>query len=104
MNEAHVKVNIIRSWQEAPLFYFLALVTFFSFAFYMFFIGQTIFRLVAEKDIENEKRNLASEISQLELQTLALNDTISIEKAYDLGFVNAADTQYVARDSQVSLR
>ncbi len=104
MNESKVKVNIIRNWSEAKAFYFLAFITVLSFISYIFFTGQTVFRLVSEKNMESQKRNLISEISELELQTLALNDTISIEKAYELGFVTPKYTKYVASDSQVSLR
>ena len=70
----------------------------------VFFIGQTVFRLVESKGLESEKRTLAAEISELELQTLSLNDTISIDKAYELGFVDAPDTQFVTQKAVVTIR
>lgn len=84
--------------------YLLAIFTFVSFVFYVFFIGQTVGRLVSEKNLVNENRALATEISEFELEALSLNDSISIEKAYELGFVNAKSTQYVSKDLKLTLR
>ena len=104
MNQTNIKVNILRSFRELRLFYMLAGLVFISFVFYVFFIGQTVFRLVESKGLESEKRTLAAEISELELQTLSLNDTISIDKAYELGFVDAPDTQFVTQKAVVTIR
>lgn len=98
------KVNIIRSLNEMKPFYILAFIAFSAFVFYAFFIGQTVFRLVEGKNMENNMRALSTEISELELQTLSLNDTISIDKAYELGFVDAFDTQFVTEKDVVTLR
>ncbi len=104
MNQANVKVNILRNFREMKAFYMLVALVLASFIMYLVFIGQTVFLLVDGKNIELEKRALATEISELELQTLSLNDTISIEKAYELGFVNAPNTQFVTTKAFVSLR
>lgn len=104
MNQSHVKVNIIRSLNELKPFYILAALVLASFLFYAFFIGQTVFRLVEGKNIENNMRTLSTEIATLELQTLSLNDTISIDKAYELGFVDAPDTQFVTQKAVVTIR
>jgi hypothetical protein len=101
---ARVKVNIIRSWQEASGFYLLAIFTSAAFLLYIFFIGQTVFRLVQAKNLKSEKLSLTSEISRLELQNLALNDTISLETAKELGFVAPAKTEYMSDKAHVSLR
>ncbi len=86
------------------MFYMLTALVAASFILYLVFIGQTVFLLVNGKNIELEKRAISTEISELELQTLSLNDTISIEKAYELGFVDAPSTQFVTTRSFVSLR
>lgn len=86
------------------MFYFLVMFAFATFIFYIFFIGQTVFRLVEGKNIENSKRILATEISELELQTLSLNDTISMEKAYELGFVTPSNTKFVTTPAFVTIR
>jgi hypothetical protein len=84
--------------------YVLSAFVFASFVLYLFFIGQTVGRLVAEKNMVNENRALATEISEFELEALSLNDSVSIERAYELGFVNAKSTQYVAKKSPLTLR
>lgn len=91
------------SFSEARSFYFLAIGLMSFFVLYLFFIGQTVFRLVAEKDMESRARLVSTEISELELETLSLNDTISIEKAYELGFVSPKTTRY-AEGAVVTLR
>lgn len=103
MNKAISKTNTLNIG-SGRVFYMLAFVTASAFVLYLFFIGQTVFKLVAEKDIAVEIRGLSTEISALELETLALNDTISIERAYELGFVNATKTEYVAKSGELSLR
>lgn len=104
MNQANVKVNILKDFRQMRVFYVLSALVLASFVLYLVFIGQTVFLLVNGKNIELEKRTIATEISELELQTLSLNDTISIEKAYELGFVNAPSTQFVTTKAFVSLR
>lgn len=103
MNRATSKTNTMTVGAGRG-FYMLAFITGASLLFYLFFIGQTVFKLVAEKNISGEIRTLSAEISELELQTLSLNDTISIERAYELGFVDAKQTQYVAKSGELSLR
>lgn len=104
MNEGKVKINIIRSFKDAQGFYLLAMFTLASFMLYLFFIGQTVFRLVSVKNLESSKSAISTEIAELELKNLSLNDTISIEKAYELGFVSAKTTQYASAGPLVTLR
>lgn len=104
MKESFVKVNIIKKSNELTNFYILSGLVLLSFVMYVFFIGQTVFKLVERKNLEAEKRVLATEISKLELETLSLNDTISIDKAYELGFVDAIDTQFASKKEVVTLR
>lgn len=103
MNRAISKSNTLNGGAETA-FHVLAFVAGSALLFYLFFIGQTVSKLVAEKNISGEIRTLSAEISELELETLSLNDTISIERAYELGFVDAKQTQYVAKSGGLSLR
>ncbi len=96
MNQSHAQIGILRNWREARAFYLLAFTTFAFLVLYVAFIGKTIFTLVADKQIEADNRALSTDISELELQTLALNDSISIERAYERGFVSAKTAEYVA--------
>ncbi len=103
MNKEYSKVNTAQISSNRT-FYILAFFAGTALLFYLFFIGQTVFKLVAEKNIGTQIRQLSAEISQLELETLSLNDTISIEKAYELGFVDAVKTQYIAGSGELTLR
>ncbi len=103
MNNNNIKIAAAgRGYSKA--FYILASFVALSFAFYLFFIGQTVGRLVSEKNLVSSNRALATEISELELQALSLNDSVSIEKAYEMGFVNAKSTQYVSKNTELTLR
>lgn len=92
------------TFNRPTAFYLLAVITALAFVTYLFFIGQTVFKLVGERSITAENRQLSTDISALELETLSLNDTISIERAYELGFVNATKTQYAAKTGELTLR
>lgn len=104
MSGAKVKVNVIRGFGELRVFYFFFGLAALSFLLYVFFIGQTVFRLVTDKNNESEKRLLASEISELELRSLSFNNQISVDKARELGFVEAFDTQFISQKDALTLR
>ncbi len=102
--DGFVKVNIIKTSKELKLFYIFSLAVLFSFFLYIFYISKTVFLLVESKNLENQKRELATEISELELETLSLNDSISIDKALELGFIENKDTQFISQKPIVTLR
>ncbi len=104
MKNVQSQVKTISGWHEAKLFYALSALALGALLLYISFIGKTVFTLVEDKNLESENRALSAEISELELQTLALNDSISIEKAYSLGFVSAKSAEYVAPSLQLTQR
>ncbi len=75
-----------------------------AFSFYMFFLGRTIFDLVDRKNVEQEIHLASSRISELELQVLDYNNQVTLQKAYDLGFVNNGDPKFVSRKQTALLR
>lgn len=104
MNKAQSQTGILKGLQEAKLFWLLAFITAAALALYLSFIARTIFSLVEDKQLAIENRSLSAEISELELSTLALNDSVSIEKAYAMGFVSAPRAEYVSRGDLLSKR
>ncbi len=80
---------------------FLVIITF---ALYMFFLGRTIFDLVDRKNAEGEVRLASSRISELELEVLDYNNTVTMQKAYDLGFINNSSPEFVNRKKAALLR
>ena len=104
MNTAQSQAGVLRGWREARAFWVLAFLTMSALAMYLGFIGKAVFSLVADREMAADNRTLSAEISELELRTLALNDSVSIEKAFALGFVSAANTEYVAPAIELSQR
>ena len=90
--------------QRRAVFFSLAFLVLLAFSFYMFFLGRTIFDLVDRKNAESESRLVMSRISDLELEVLEYNNTVTLQKAYELGFVNNQDPKFVSRKATALLR
>ena len=89
---------------QRVFFFSLVLLVIISFSLYMFFLGRTIFDLVDRKNLESEIKLASSRISELELEVLEYNSKVTLEKAYDLGFINNADPKFVSRKQTALLR
>ena len=89
---------------QRVFFFSLVLLVIISFSLYMFFLGRTIFDLVDRKNLESEIKLASSRISELELEVLEYNTKVTLEKAYDLGFINNADPKFVSRKQTALLR
>ncbi len=89
---------------QRVFFFSLILLVAMSFSLYMFFLGRTIFDLVDRKNVESEIRLTSSRISELELEVLEYNSKVTLEKAYELGFINNADPKFVSRKQTALLR
>ncbi|MEZ4210941.1 MAG: hypothetical protein R3B39_01430 [Candidatus Paceibacterota bacterium] len=85
-------------------FFSLILLVGIAFSLYMFFLGRTIFDLVDRKNVEQEIRLASSRISELELLVLDYNNEVTLQKAYELGFINNADPKFVSRKQTALLR
>lgn len=89
---------------QRVFFFSLVLLVVASFTLYMFFLGRTIFDLVDRKNVENDIRLVSSRISELELQVLDYNNQVTLQKAYELGFINNSDPKFVSRKQTALLR
>lgn len=69
---------------------------------YAYFLGSITFDIVARKNIEQDIKNLRSELGALELEYLALDKDVTMERAYKLGFRESADTYFAARASSMA--
>ncbi len=63
---------------------------------YLFFIGHITFTVLARKSLETKERALSSQIGEMELEYLALNQAVDLDLAYGLGFKNAESNTYFA--------
>lgn len=99
------KVRTITNYdKKRTVFFSLVLLSAIAFFTYMFFLGNTIFDLVARKNAETAIRDVSSKISSLELEVLSYNNQVTLDRAYELGFVNNSDPKFVSRKAFVSLR
>ncbi|MEK7661960.1 MAG: hypothetical protein AAB355_00445 [Patescibacteria group bacterium] len=70
-------------------------------AFYLYFIGATIFFTVERKVAESEIRNISTMVSALEIEYLGLSNSLSIEHARALGFKDSNNQTFVTRKGSV---
>lgn len=75
-------------------FLFIFLFSVFS---YGFLVQGAIMDIVARQDMENEFSTLYSKVVDLEAQYIKAKNSVTMEKAYELGFVSATNTNYVVR-------
>ena len=92
----HTRI-INQSDLEKRLFYGLATVLVGAFLAYLYFLGTITFNIVERKALENRAKDIASDVSALELQYLALANKIDMQYAGALGFAEAKTAQFASR-------
>ncbi len=103
MKNSKTKIKSSFAMRRSVFFALLFLLVI-SFSLYMFFLGRTIFDLVDRKNAESETKVVTSRISDLELEVLDYNNKVTMQKAYELGFVNNNEPQFVSRKTTALLR
>ncbi len=78
---------------------FLILVILFA-SLYMYFISASIVNVVLRKEIEGDIITTHSEVGELESRYLGLENNITMDRAFAMGFVKLADKKFVTRASQ----
>lgn len=79
------------------LFYGVSAMLGLLFLSYVYFLGTITFDIVERKALESEAKNLASDVSALELQYLALSNNIDMQFAGTLGFAEAKVQHFASR-------
>ena len=82
------KVLKIESWRQKS-FWLLAGLAAVTLAFYIYLINNIVFNLATRASITSEREQLTLDLGQLEARYLAMVDSITIERAYALGFEDA---------------
>lgn len=67
---------------------------------YMYLINATVLNVVAREKYENQIADLSSKVGDLEFKNIALKNSITIDKATLLGFVETTDVTFISRDSR----
>lgn len=72
---------------------------------YVYFIGSITFNILARRSLETSRKEIGNNVSQTELEYLALANSINAQFGKDIGFVDAKDTIFAQReDNRVALR
>jgi hypothetical protein len=85
-------------------FFSLLLLVIVSFCLYMFFLGRTIFDLVARKNAEYGITLASARVSELELRVLEYNNEVTLQKANELGFVSNSHPNFVSKKKTALVR
>ncbi len=72
---------------------------------YLYLIGSITFNVLARKSLETNLHDVGSHVSQLDLEYLAIANTINAPLGTSLGFVDAKGTLFATRTaSNVAMR
>lgn len=88
------KINI----KEETIFWSMVSMVFLLAVMYGYFVNITIFNVAHRAKLESQITQLNSKLGELEFEYLAIKSSITIEKAYELGFTDAVKTQFVSLD------
>jgi len=70
---------------------------------YVYFVNVATFHTAERQHVEDGIIDTKSLISQLELEIIEMNRSVTQEYAYALGFTTIDEVQFVERDTTVSL-
>ena len=82
-----IKFNIFSKTEnnlEKKLFSFSLILFLILGIMYLYFVGDTTFNIIKRKEINNNTQSISSEIRELELEYLTLNQKINLNLAYPL--------------------
>ena len=72
------------------------------FALYGYFVSTSITNVLLREEVEENILAVNSEISQLEFIYLDQKNTVTLEFAYEMGFIDINDKEFVSRKSLLS--
>jgi hypothetical protein len=84
---------------EKKIFWILACLLLLVAALYVYFLNQTINGIMTREVIYEENMRLASRLSELEADYIALSNAVSLKHAYSMGFIEAPKTVFISRRS-----
>lgn len=77
----------------------------FLFFLYMYLIGSITFNVLARKSLEVNISELGNDVSDIELEYIALSNSINAQFGKEIGFIDAKNTIFVSRnEDRVALR
>ena len=65
---------------------------------YVYLVNQTVLNVVERRALERDMSELASYVADLELVNLELKNSVTLDRAYELGFTEVTGVTYLTRD------
>jgi hypothetical protein len=93
----HIKEKIMTLAEEKATYWVLAAVLVVSFGIYVYFVNQTIWNVVQRQRLETQMTGLNNRLSELEFKYISMENDVTIDKAYALGFKDVNEPKFVSR-------
>ena len=91
-----IATELLHSQRMMKLFVWSSLVALFvTFGMYIYLVNKTVFNVVARQNAERQIADLNSKVSDMEFKSMALKDTVTLEKAHELGFTEVTAINFV---------
>ncbi len=87
----------------AFLFWVLVSASVLSALSYVLLINATVFNAVETKKLGEENRRMSGELATLESRYLALSQTVTLERAHALGFIDVSTVSYASKEKKTLL-
>ncbi|MES2953399.1 MAG: hypothetical protein V4674_02475 [Patescibacteria group bacterium] len=100
---SHDPLLVVSREKVAFLFWALVAASALSALSYVLLINATVFNAVETKKIGEENRRLNGELAALESRYLALSQTVTLERAHQLGFIDVSTVSYASREKKTLL-
>ena len=87
---------------QKRIFWSLVVAILALFVLYGYFVSTSITNVILREEVEENILAVNSEISQLEFIYLDQKNTVTLEFAYEMGFMDIDDKEFVSRKSLLS--
>lgn len=100
-----IKSKAIAVSEERATYWLLVVAIVSSFVIYSILVNKTIHNVVGRQELDIEMSALTSRLSELEFEYISMQNELTIDKAYALGFKEVSAPKFVSRKSfsQVTL-
>jgi len=86
---------------EQKIFFVLLALLVVLFTAYGFFVKNTVHNIVLRESLGKERAVLVSNIADLNTKYITLKNGVTVEVAYQHGFINASEPHFISRQSTV---
>lgn len=97
------KAKAISYDTRAKAFWFLVVASVVMVIIYIGAIEVTVHNTVARQTLQNQNSSLATVVSEMEFQDIALKNNVNLDLAYAHGFKDVTAPTYISRSAATSL-